>query len=357
MAEIELVFSKVNSLGMFLMSHLLKLICRVRLTVFSVSNVSLSVFWLLARPCLIRCILWALWDCCTAFPEILLAFQAQGCGSCVWKCLCIAKHRWTGLHWGAVLASIKLVEFHRRVRYTNAAAWWHLRATPRCIFRDILSRSCSFSSSFCSYSFSLLIGMLFCYPVVNSESLAVTRPIVKFYSLNGGGLLCVFRVKLIFEAIRRFKYPTTRNLRDGIHAKSTWTCSCLEVEMQTETLKAEPVLITLGFCTREAAAPSWLLRSLEPWVWQGMALPWNNSARRGRHLRNPQVQRLLLMAGLTSARVELVPDPVVFGASPRLGLPAVSGVQCAHRGPAWQRSSVIESKLRGGQGAKLGPVE
>lgn len=57
MAEIELVFSKVNSLGMFLMSHLLKLICRVRLTVFSVSNVSLSVFWLLARPCLIRCIL------------------------------------------------------------------------------------------------------------------------------------------------------------------------------------------------------------------------------------------------------------------------------------------------------------
>lgn len=170
MAEIELVFSKVNSLGMFLMSHLLKLICRVRLTVFSVSNVSLSVFWLLARPCLIRCILWALWDCCTAFPEILLAFQAQGCGSCVWKCLCIAKHRWTGLHWGAVLASIKLVEFHRWVRYTNAAAWWHLRATPRCIFRDILSRSCSFSSSFCSYSFSLLIGMLFCYPVVNSES-------------------------------------------------------------------------------------------------------------------------------------------------------------------------------------------
>lgn len=36
-----------------------------------------------------------------------------------------------------------------------------------------------------------------------------------------GGLLCVFRVKLIFEAIRRFKYPTTRNLREGIHAKST----------------------------------------------------------------------------------------------------------------------------------------
>lgn len=53
------------------------------------------------------------------------------------------------------------------------------------------------------------------------RELAVTRPIVKFYSLNGGGLLCVFRVKLIFEAIRRFKYPTTRNLRDGIHAKST----------------------------------------------------------------------------------------------------------------------------------------
>lgn len=36
-----------------------------------------------------------------------------------------------------------------------------------------------------------------------------------------GGLLCVFRVKLIFEAIRRFKHPTTRNLREEIHAKFT----------------------------------------------------------------------------------------------------------------------------------------